>query len=63
MHAALALLKWVTWHVTRPVGVASSSCMASGLRSALGPSTTINPSKELLEALLSFSWYWRPWRS
>ena len=32
-------------HVTRykQVGVAFSSCMASGLRSALGPSSTIDP--------------------
>ena len=43
MHAALVLLKWVTWYVTRYVGVASSSCMVSWLRSALGPSTTIDP--------------------
>jgi len=43
MHAALAPLRWVTWHVTRHVGVGCGSCMASGLRSALGPSTTIEP--------------------
>ena len=34
---------WVTWHVTKQVGVACSSCMASRLCSMFGPSSTIDP--------------------